>query len=140
MFSNISLERGHEVDPGTLGILADTQSPLFKGFPSEAGSNWQWWQPLRNSRPVIVDNFPRELNPIVSVIDNPMRCHRLALIFEARISKGKLLFSAVDFYHLDKTRPESTALFEAIKRYVASDAFNPAVELKAEDIKGLLET
>jgi hypothetical protein len=139
MFSNISLDRGHEVDPGTLGILANTESSLFKEFPTEKGSDWQWWQPLRNSRPVILEGFPKELDPIVSVIDNPMRCSRLALIFEARVGKGRLLFSAIDFYHIDRIRPESVALFEAIKHYVASDAFRPTVELKAEDIKGLLE-
>jgi hypothetical protein len=139
MFSNISLDRGHEVDPGTLGILADVKSPLFNGFPTEKGGGWQWWQPLKNSRPVILDNFPRALNPIVSVIDNPMRCSRLALIFEARVGKGRLLFSAIDFYHIDRIRPESAALFEAIKRYAASDAFRPAVELELKDIMGLLE-
>jgi hypothetical protein len=140
MFSNISLDRGHEVDPGTLGILVDTKSSLFKEFPTGKGSDWQWWQPLRNSRPVILNDFPQELNPVVSVIDNPMRCNRLALIFEARIGKGRILFSAIDFYHIDKIRPESIALFEAIKRYVASDAFRPNVDLKVEDIKSLLES
>jgi hypothetical protein len=139
MFRRMSLRKGLDVDPGTLGILVDTASPLFKYFPSDSASNWQWWQPLRNSRPVILDEFPKGLEPIVSVIDNPMRCARLALFFEAKVGRGKVLFSTFDWFHINTPKPESEALYEALKRYVSSGDFKPRATISLEDLKKLTE-
>ena len=43
MFKTISENAGKEVSPGTMSILADPAHPLFRHFPTEEHSDWQWW-------------------------------------------------------------------------------------------------
>lgn len=137
MFRNLSLERGVEVDPATLGICAERESPLFRGFPTETGTNWQWWQSLHHARPVLLDGLPAELRPLVAVIDNPMRGEKLGLLFEVRAGGGRILFSAVDFNAMENRDPASDALFESMKAYVRSTDFQPKTEAEIEAIAEL---
>lgn len=128
----------HMNPPGTLGILCDPEHPIFRHFPTEYHSNWQWWPMTQYARPVILDGMPPELVPLVQVIDNYETCRRLGLIFEARVEKGKLLFCASDFLnHRDK--PEVRQLLYSILRYMDSDAFHPAVQVKADMLMDLFE-
>ena len=69
----------------------DPEHPLFKNFPTDAQTNWQWWSVIKSSRPLILDLAPSDLNPIVQVVDNMERNHKLGLLFEMGIGKGKLL-------------------------------------------------
>jgi len=59
----------------------------------------------------------------------------LALIFEGKIGKGKLLVSGVDLTTDIENRPEAQQLLYSLKKYMASDKFNPSVEL---DIKSII--
>ena len=42
MFKTISENNKKSVSPGTLGILTDPKHPIFKGFPTQMHTNWQW--------------------------------------------------------------------------------------------------
>ena len=55
--------------PHTLGILCDPKHPLFKGFPTEYHSNWQWWDPVSHSQAMIMDGFPAKMKPLIQPID-----------------------------------------------------------------------
>lgn len=135
MFANMSLERGVPVMPGTLGVCVDVNHPALCSFPTESGSDWQWWRLNMESSPVILDGLPTELHPIVSVIDNPMRCCRLGLIFEAKVGKGKILVAAIDLLGLLEKHPEALCLYNSLARYVDSDVFCPTAELSAEQVR-----
>ncbi len=52
--------------PHTLGILCDPEHPLFRDFPTEFHSNWQWWDPVTHSQAMILDGFPSDLKPLDS--------------------------------------------------------------------------
>ena len=84
------------VAPGTLGILCDPNSPALAGFPTESHGNWQWWQLVKNSRPVILDASPTGWRPTVQVIGNFARNHKLGLVFETRVSKGRLVICRIE--------------------------------------------
>ena len=43
MFKTISENNKKAVSPGTLGILTSPEHPIFKGFPTEMHTNWQWF-------------------------------------------------------------------------------------------------
>jgi hypothetical protein len=75
--------------PGTLGILCEPEHPLFKKFPTDFHSNWQWWPMLKNGKVMILDHTPVDFRPIVQVIDNFERNHKLGVIFECKVGKGK---------------------------------------------------
>jgi hypothetical protein len=61
----------------------------------------------------------------------------LALVFEAKVGKGKILISGIDLTSdLDK-RPEAQQLLFSLKKYMVGGKFVPKVELTAEQIKKL---
>ena len=135
MFANMSLERGVPVMPGTLGICAKAKHPALSGFPTESGSNWQWWRLNMESSPVILDGLPEDLDPIVSVIDNPMRCCRLGLIFEVCVGRGKLLIASIDLLSMCDKHPEAMCMYNSLIEYMETEEFRPSVELRPEQIK-----
>jgi hypothetical protein len=136
MFRRAAERSGIEVAPGTLGLLCDPKSPALAGFPTEFHSNWQWWQLVKNSRPIILDDTPARYRPTVQVIDNFERNHKLGLIFETRVGRGKLLICAVDLLEL-QDKPEARQLLHSLLQYLDSAAFTPKTELDANLLKRL---
>jgi hypothetical protein len=137
MFAEAIKKQGGKAPPGTLGILCDPAAPALAGFPTEFHSNWQWWHLVKNSRPVVLDETPAGYRPVVQVIDNFVRNHKLGVIFETRVGKGKLLVCAIDLRGL-QDKPEARQLYHSLLRYVASDAFAPATELDGGLLQRLL--
>jgi hypothetical protein len=137
MFRRAAERRGIEVAPGTLGFLCDPKTPALAEFPTEFHSNWQWWHLVKNSRPIILDDTPADYRPIVQVIDNFERNHKLGLIFETRVGRGRLLVCAIDLLgHQD--RPEARQLLHSLLQYIASEEFAPRKEIDADLLKKLL--
>ncbi len=137
MFRRAAERRGIEPAPGTLGILCDPKTPALARFPTEFHSNWQWWHLVKNSRPVILDDTPAGYRPTVQVIDNFERNHKLGLIFETRVGRGKLLVCAIELLSL-QDKPEARQMLHSLLRYVDSAAFAPQAELNGELLKRLL--
>jgi hypothetical protein len=127
MFREICESNGKPVSPGTLGILTDPAHPMFREFPTEEHTNWQWFPVLKASRPMILDALDG-YKPIVQVIDNVERNHRLGLVFEFKVGKGKLLVCCSD---LESTLayPEGRQFYKAVLDYMRSDDFQPSEEL-----------
>jgi hypothetical protein len=127
----------HRQAPHTLGILCDPRHPALSAFPTDAFSNWQWWYPIRHAAAMILDSLPAELHPTVQVVDDWFTNRKLALIFEARIGRGKLLVSSIDLggASLDPVRRQLRA---SLTEYIASPRFNPSVVVTAGQVRGLI--
>ena len=123
--------------PGTLGILCDPEHAALKGFPTEFHANWQWWPLLKHGCAMILDDFPHDLEPIIRVIDNFERNHRLANLFECRVKEGRLLVCSCDLLN-QQMHPEGRQLLASLSDYAASDAFRPSVEVSVESLFNLL--
>ncbi|WP_321369991.1 sugar-binding domain-containing protein [uncultured Draconibacterium sp.] len=124
MFKTISENNGKAVSPGTLGILTDPEHPLFNAFPTDFHTNWQWFSIIKASNSMILDKLPTEYYPIVQIVDNLERNHKLGLIFELKVGEGKLLVCMSQLNEiLDK--PEAAQLYQSILNYMESDAFDP---------------
>jgi hypothetical protein len=137
MFTVAAKKRGLPIPPGTLGFLCDPDSPALARFPTDFHSNWQWWHLVKNSRPIILDDTPNNYRPTVQVIDNFVRNHKLALIAETKIGKGKMLICAIDLLgHQDK--PEARQLLYSLLQYTGSRKFAPKAEIDTELLKKLL--
>lgn len=137
MFAKAAQQRGLEPAPGTQGFLCDPGHPALAEFPTEFHSNWQWWRIVKNSWPIILDATPPEYRPIIHVIDNFARNHKLGLLFEARVGPGKLLVCASDLPAL-QDHPEGRQLLHSLLRYVGSDRFQPAKSLDPETLRNIL--
>ncbi|WNH08207.1 hypothetical protein [Thalassobellus suaedae] len=123
--------------PHTLGVLCNPSHSALTEFPTEYHSNWQWWDAMSHSNAIILDEFSPDLKPVVRVIDDWFTNRRLALVFEVKIGEGKLLVSGVDLISDIEDIVEAQQLLYSLKKYIASDAFNPSVELEIESIVNL---
>jgi hypothetical protein len=139
MFKNISEWVKRDVSPGTLSVLTNPAHPLFKNFPTEAHSNWQWWIISKNSRPLILDKTPKDYKPLVQVIDNIERNHKLGLLFEVQVGEGKLLVSTCNLKAISD-KPEGKQFHQAITDYMASTDFAPETKFTEEEIKILFSS
>jgi hypothetical protein len=139
MFKGISESNKKPVSPGTMSILTDPRYPILSDFPSEFYTNWQWWPIVKNSRPFILDNAPKEYRPLVQVVDNIERNHKLGLIFEFSVGKGKLLVCMSNLKAI-QDKPEGRQLYSSILRYISSDKFRPAQSLTQEELVALFST
>ncbi|HEY3372749.1 MAG TPA: beta-glucuronidase, partial [Prolixibacteraceae bacterium] len=135
IFWNTAWTRGQA--PHTLGILCNPKHPALTEFPTEYYSNWQWWDAMSHSGAINISSFPSEIKPIVRVIDDWVTNRSLALIFEAKIGKGKILISGIDLIQDFDKRPEAQQLLFSLKKYMAGSQFNPAVDLNINKIKEL---
>lgn len=134
MFKTISEKNAKPVSPGTLGILTHAEHPVFNAFPTDNHTNWQWFPILKASRPMILDKMPRGYRPIVQVIDNIERNHRLGLLFELKVGKGRLLVCMSDLRGQSQY-PESQALYRSILNYMDSADFNPATAITLQELR-----
>jgi hypothetical protein len=116
--------------PNTMGILCDPKHPALAQFPTEFYSNWQWYELLRNSRTVILNDTPASFRPIVEVIDNFARNNKLGNLFEARVGRGSLLVCTIDLLRLASTQAAANQLLKSLYAYAGSESFRPSGELE----------
>ncbi len=120
--------------PNLLGILCNPEHPALKYFPTAEHSDWQWWDIVRNSKPMVLEQMPFSFKPLVQMIPDWNNPRKIALVFEVKIGKGSLLVSAVDLKNnLDK-RPVARQLLYSLKAYMNSDKFLPLTEVPAQMI------
>ena len=139
MFKTISENNNKPVSPGTLGILTKPEHPIFNSFPTEMHTDWQWFSIIKASRPFILDNTSVSYRPIVQVIDNVERNHKLGLIFEFAVDKGKLLVCMSPLDQLLQY-PEARQLYKSILQYMQSDDFAPKTKMTCGDLQQLFTT
>jgi hypothetical protein len=125
--------------PHTLGIYCDITHPVFAGFPNEGYSDYQWWEVVTGSQAMVMNDFPAGFRPLVHHIDDWFTNRKLRLLFETKVGNGKLIVCSADITSdLDK-RHAAGQFRRSIEQYMASDKFNPVVELNLELIKDLLK-
>ena len=134
MFKTICENNKKKVSPGTLGILTNPEHPIFKGFPTEMHTNWQWFPVIKESHPLVLDNFAKDYRPVVQVIDNIERNHKLGLVMEWKVGAGKLLVCMSDLEKAAKY-PEGKAFYQSVIDYMRSADFNPSTEITVDELK-----
>ncbi|HEY3282868.1 MAG TPA: discoidin domain-containing protein, partial [Armatimonadota bacterium] len=126
--------------PLTMGMLCQPSHPAFGLFPTEAQTNWQWYDLLNDARCLVVDDLPRGLRPISQAVDAFTRNHKLAYLFEARVGSGRLLVSSLDLSRDLDQRPAARQLRRSLLAYMASDAFRPQQALSETELEPALSS
>ena len=139
MFKTISENNKKTVSPGTLGILTNPQHPIFRSFPTEMHTNWQWFPIIKASHPFILDHTGKDYRPIVQVIDNVERNHKLGLVFEFRVGKGRLLVCMADLAKAS-AYPEGRQFYRSVLEYMTSKDFAPQTNISLQDFRRLMTT
>ena len=118
---------------GGMGQLIDDSHPIFRDFPTDSHTDWQWW-PMAVQRAVIL---PRPIRAIVAEMDSYAFLRPMAKLFECRCGGGRLLFSAFGLHGL-LLHPEAKSLLRSIYRYMDSPEFQPEETFSPEEIVRLL--
>ena len=121
----------------TLGLLMDPKHPALSEFPTAFHSDWQWQDLQNHSRPMVLDQAPKEFRPIVQVIDDWNLCRKLGLVFEAKVAKGRLLVCSIDLTSDLEKRPAAAQLRKSLLSYAASKQFKPRWQLEIPQIQSL---
>jgi len=117
---------------GSMGQLIDFKHPIFKDFPTEFHTNWQWYI-MAKSRATIV---PSNIKPLITEIDSYAYMRHMAQLFECKCLNGKLMFSTMELYK--KTDyPEANALLNCIYKYMESDLFAPKQTISLDELKAM---
>jgi hypothetical protein len=114
--------------PNTMSLLCDPAYPLFAQFPTALHSDWQWYELMQRSRLFILDDTPAAYRPVLQVIDNFARNHKLGVVFEGRAGGGQLLACGFDLPAMTKD-PAARQLLASLYAYAGSAAFKPTQEL-----------
>ncbi len=120
--------------PFTLGILCNPGHPALASFPTEYGSDWQWWDAMSHCNALRLDSISAAIRPIVRIIDDWVTARPLGLIFECKVGKGKLMVSGIDLITDQDNRPESRQLLYSLMKYMAGDDFDPEVSVEKEQL------
>lgn len=139
MFKTISENNKKSVSPGTLGILTDPKHPIFKSFPTEMHTNWQWFPIIKDSHPMMLDNTGKDYRPIIQIIDNIERNHKLGLVFEFQVGKGRLLVCMADLERAS-SYPEGRQFYRSLLEYMTSKDFAPNTKISLQDFHRLMNT
>jgi hypothetical protein len=139
MFKAITDGQKKPASPGTMGLLMNPAHAALRQFPTDFHTDWQWWNLVKNSRALILDETPANYRPIVQAIDNPFRDHKLGLVMETRFGGGKLLICGIDLPRL-ADKPEARQLMRSLLDYAASSEFHPAATLDASLVVKLVGT
>ena len=79
------------------------------------------------------------LRPIVQVIDNIERNHKLGLLFEFRVGKGSLLICMSPLQQLQQY-PEVRQFYASILSYMQGKDFDPKTNISTEELHRVLTT
>lgn len=118
---------------GGMGQLIDEKHPIFRDFPTDSHTDWQWWH-MAVQRAVIL---PERIRAIITEMDSYAFLRPMAKLFECRCGGGRLLFSTLNLHRLQR-HPEARALLQSIYRYMDSEAFRPDQVLSPESVAELV--
>jgi hypothetical protein len=133
VFWNTAWTRGQA--PHTLGILCDPAHPVFRHFPTQAHSNWQWWDPITHSQAMTLDHLPVEIRPLIQPIHTWFESRKLGLLFEAMCGGGKLMVCSIDLRNGLEKNLASRQLLQSILEYMNSADFHPETEVDPAQIR-----
>ncbi|TDD95716.1 exo-beta-1,4-galactosidase [Flavobacterium cellulosilyticum] len=123
--------------PHVTGMLIQDKSPAFANFPTNYYSDLQWWDIQNRAQVMNLEEFPADFRPLIQPIDTWFMNRRLALVFEAKVGKGKIIVSSADLDPEDSSKIASKQLFYSLQQYMNSNDFNPKQELSFDVIKDI---
>lgn len=135
MFRDICEWMKKPVAVGTMGLLIQDKHNALFNFPSYMYATPQWYKIVSHSRCVILDDVTdKGYKPIVQMIDNFERNHKLGILFEGKAGNGKLLVCTSRLSEI-ADYPEVRSFAQSIIEYGVSGLFNPEDELSLDKLE-----
>ena len=119
---------------GNYATVIKEGHPALTGMPHDGFCGWQFRRLMEGGRAVQLEaGVP--FDPVIDVASSVKFPIRQALLFEYRVGKGRLLVCSFAFKADD---PAAAWLRARLVDYVASEAFNPAQTLTADQLRAVL--
>lgn len=135
MFRDICEWMKKPVAVGTMGLLIKNEHPALKDFPTHKYSTPQWYQIVSNADCAILDDATdKSYRPIVQMIDNFERNHKLGILFEGKVGDGSLMICTSRLSKIGD-RPEVKQFTKSLLDYLTSEAFAPTDTLDMEKLR-----
>lgn len=117
IFWNTAWTRGQA--PHTLGILCDPSHKALASFPTEAYSDYQWYDAMSHSQAIRMEKYPVSLEPVVRIIDDWFTAEPLCLVGEVRNPEsGRMIVTGIDFFDDLDNRPAARQLLYSLMDYL----------------------
>lgn len=120
-----------------LGLWIDKKHPALRDFPTDSFSDWQWMEIVRGARAANLDSLPAGLQPIVQPIDDWNRNYKLGMLFEAKVGRGKLMFSTADLVNGLDSRRVARQLRFSILKYMSGASFDPKANVSPAAMRSI---
>lgn len=119
---------------GTMGQLINASHPIFKDFPTQTHTNYQWY-PMASQRALILHRY---IDTIIAEMDSFAKLRPMTQLMEVKCLSGRLMISSMGLQKLTQY-PEARALLCSIYDYMTSDAFKPEEAMTPEEVKALFQ-
>lgn len=134
MFRDICNWMKKPVAVGTMGLCIQQDHPALAQFPSQKYSTPQWYDLVSAADCAILDDTLEGFTPIVQMIDNFERNHKLGILWEAQVGNGCFLVCTSRLSSAAE-RPEVRWFAKNILSYAKSDAFRPEQKMTPEQLQ-----
>ena len=135
MFRDICEWMKKPVAIGTMGLMIQKEHPALKSFPSHTYATPQWYQIVTHSDCAILDETTdKSYRPILQMMDNFERNHKMGILFEGQVGNGKLMVCTSRLSEI-ADRSEVKQFAKSVLDYMTSDEFAPAQTLDMEQLK-----
>ena len=121
-----------------LMLDSDPAHPALASFPTDFHSDYQWRELLEGSKAFVLDDAPKAYRPVIQVIDDYHRNHKLAALFEMRVAPGRLRACGMNLTDTGASRPVARQMLHNLVEYARSERFAPATELDGALLERLL--
>ena len=121
---------------GGMGLLIDSDHPLFRRFPTSFHTDYQWWL-MAGQRSMLLPDERLADGILVRQMDSFSQLRSLAMLMELRVGRGRILISTMGLKQLPD-KPEVLALRNAMLTYMQSGEFNPRASVSADGLRALL--
>jgi hypothetical protein len=117
-----------------MGIHCEPNHGALAGFPTRNHSQFQWHSLLSGSTAMTLNDLPFGFEPVVSVIDDFNECHRLAVVMEVKVGKGRLLVSSLNLGKEGQRTPAQKQMLKSLLARAGDRSAVPAASLNAGQI------
>ncbi len=138
MFRDICNWMKKPVAVGTMGLCIQADHPALASFPTQEYSMPQWYDIVTAADCAILDETAEGFTPIVQMIDNFDRNHKLGIVWEAKVGTGSLLVCTSRLSSI-AVRPEARWFAKSLMQYVTSEAFAPKQEMTPLQLRHVFE-
>ncbi len=130
----------------SLGLICNPKHGLFNDFPTDAHTNWQWWELLKDAKPITFDKWDmkdawsHEFRPLLQLIDGWKSNRKIGVLAEAKYGLGKLIITSLNLTDSLAERIVVSQFRTSLLNYIKSSDFSPAEVVDNGNVEAILSS